>query len=433
MRLQATLTKPQAEFFTSEARYPAFVGGYGSGKSETLAHRAIADAAHGADVVVGIYAPTYDLLKQVNVSRVSLKLHEHGIRHLYHTQDKAIYTSHPGFGDFIFRSMDNPGGIVGFETATAHVDELDTLRFAHAQDAWNKILGRNRQRQGALSNQARAYTTPEGFKFTHDRWVVKATPDYKIYRAPTYSNPFLPDDYIEGLRATYPAQLIDAYIEGNFVNLTSGTVYSSYDRERCDSHETIRDGEQLFIGQDFNVGQMFSAILVLRATGYHAVAELPGVLDTPEMIGIVKDRYRGHPIRIYPDASGKSRKTVDASRSDLILLRDAGFKVVVNPSNPAVRDRIVSVNHAFESGRLWVNSRACPTLAAALEKQPYAPNGEPDKEGGFDHAVDAIGYFAVKEMPVRKPKRDLATVEAAKEPPDYKERDRFEDEDWRTL
>lgn len=165
---------------------------------------------------------------------------------------------------------------------------------------------------------------------------------------------------------------------------------------------------------------MFSAISVRRVDGFHVVAELAGVLDTPEAIRIIRDRYAGHAIRVYPDASGKSRKTVDASRSDLILLRDAGLRVVVNPANPAVRDRIVSVNSAFENARLWVNSRACPKLAAALEQQAYAANGEPDKEGGFDHPADALGYMVVKEMPVRKPSRDAATVQPPPAPRDYR-------------
>lgn len=433
MRLQATLTKPQAEFFVSEAKYPAFVGGFGSGKSETLAQRAIADAAHSAKALIGIYAPSYDLLKLVNMSRIELKLHEHGIRHKAHTQDKAIYTSHPGFGDFIFRTMDAPERIVGYETFRAHADELDTLKTEHARNAWNQIIARNRQRladRPGAQNRASAYTTPEGFRFTHDRWVVNATPDYRLYRAPTYSNPFLPADYIDGLRASYPAQLIDAYIEGHFVNLTSGTVYSSYDRVRCETSEVIRAGEPLFIGQDFNVGQMASVIAVRRVDGFHAVQELAGILDTPELIRVLRERFAGHPIRLYPDASGNSRKTVDASRSDLILLREAGLKVVVNPTNPAVRDRIVSVNHALEAGRLRVNSRACPVLAAALEQQAYAKNGEPDKEGGFDHPCDALGYLAVKEMPVRRPARDTATVKPPAEPPDYRSAEPAQSDDW---
>ena len=41
----------------------------------------------------------------------------------------------------------------------------------------------------------------------------------------------------------------------------------------------------------------------------------------------IKERYAGHKITIYPDASGNSRKTVNASESDISLLRRAGFTV----------------------------------------------------------------------------------------------------------
>jgi hypothetical protein len=59
--------------------------------------------------------------------------------------------------------------------------------------------------------------------------------------------------------------LIDAYLNGQFCNLTSGTIYTSYDRKRCNSNETIKEREPLFIGQDFNVGDYTDT---LKATRY---------------------------------------------------------------------------------------------------------------------------------------------------------------------
>ncbi len=429
MRLRATLTEPQARFLQSEDKHPAFVGGFGSGKTQTLATCALMDAAHSAKALIGIYAPTYDLLKLVNMSRMQQVLDEHGIRHKLHTQDKAIYTSHPGMGDFVFRSMDDPGRIVGYETFRAHADELDTLKADHARTAWNQIIARNRQNIG-FPNQARAYTTPEGFRFTHERWVANPAPGYQIYKAPTHSNPFLPDDYIDGLRASYPDQLIEAYIEGNFVNLTSGTIYSSYDRHTNRSSETIRPREALYIGQDFNVGHMASVVCVKRDTGFHAVEEIQDGLDTPWLIDTLSERFEGHSISIYPDASGASRKTVNSSSSDIKLLRNAGFRVVVRASNPKVRDRIVAINNGFSKQAVWVNDKACPQLARALEQQCYAPNGEPDKDGGFDHPNDALGYLVEKECPVRR------VIAAPKEetPPPAKSRyfkDTSEDISWK--
>lgn len=434
MRLPVTLTQPQADFLMCEDPFPAFVGGFGSGKTQTLAIRAIGDAAHGADALVAIYAPTYDLLRMVNMARVEQLLSEFGIAHKPHTQDKAIYTSYPGMGDFIFRTLDDPARIVGFEAFRSHVDELDTLKTEHAREAWNKVIGRNRQRiKIGAPNRVCAYTTPEGFRFTHERWVVNGGNGYTLFKAPTYSNPFLTPDYINNLRNSYPGPLIQAYLDGDFVNLTSGTVYSSYDRVRCRTAETVRDGEKLFIGQDFNVGAMATVVLVRRPDGMHAVAEIMGGLDTPWLIGALKSRYEGHPISVYPDASGNSRKTVDASKSDLKLLKAAGFRVVANLRNPPVRDRIVAVNQGFSGGKLWVNDAECPVLAQSLEQQAYAPNGEPDKDGGHDHANDALGYPVVKEMPVRFQRRAEKTKEPERleRPSDYRPRDLGSDNSWK--
>lgn len=378
-----------------------------------MASAALIDASQSASVLVGLYAPTFDLVRLITAPRIQLKLAEHGIAHRYNKNDNAIYTSSSGFGDFIMRTLDNPERIVGYETYTAHADEIDTLRTEHARKAWNQIIARNRQRPSGIAdlfNQASAYTTPEGFKFCHDRWVANRTESYAMVQAATYSNPYLPEDYISSLRESYPSELIDAYIEGRFVNLTTGTVYSAYDRERCRSLETIKSQEPLFIGQDFNVAAMASTVYVRRLNGWHAVDQLTGIYDTPALINVIDERYAGHQITIYPDASGASRKTVNASTSDIALLSQAGYRVKAPNKNPAVKDRIMSVNGGFERGELWVNDRACPDVTTCLEQQAYDKNGEPDKQSGFDHQNDATGYMPAFEMPIRKPVADIGRI-----------------------
>ena len=148
---------------------------------------------------------------------------------------------------------------------------------------------------------------------------------------------------------------------------------------------------------------MASVVFVQRGENYHAVDEIFGLLDTPNLIETLKSRYKDHSITIYPDASGASRKTVNASESDLSLLRQAKFTVRANNKNPAVRDRILSMNTSFEKARLFVNITRCKEFTRCLEQQAYTENGEPDKTAGFDHMNDAGGYFVCYEMPVRKP------------------------------
>jgi len=153
---------------------------------------------------------------------------------------------------------------------------------------------------------------------------------------------------------------------------------------------------------DFNVTKMAATIYVQRPNGWHAVAELHDIFDTPDMIRVIEERWqdKGHQIIVYPDASARGRETVDASKSDIALLEQARFTVRVNPSNPSVKDRINATNKQFEIGRLWVNYRNCPTVARCLEGQVYDENGEPDKKSGFDHQNDGTTYPIAYENPI---------------------------------
>jgi hypothetical protein len=299
--------------------------------------------------------------------------------------------------------MENPNRIVGYEHADADIDELDTLKRDDAAHVWRQVMARNRQKKNGF-NTVGVTTTPEGFKFVYEQWRKEARPGYEIIQAPTRSNPHLPDGYIESLQNAYPEHLLQAYLEGRFVNLTSGTVYTSYNRHASASDEEIREGEPLYIGCDFNVTKQAATVYVQRDGGrtWHAVDELVNMYDTPEMVRIINSRYADHQVYIYPDASGKSRKTVDASKSDIALLEQAGLWVRVNKRNPMVKDRILSMNAALESGRVKVNAAKCPVTAECLEQQTYK-NGEPDKSNGRDHQNDATTYPIAYEMPIVKP------------------------------
>jgi len=211
---------------------------------------------------------------------------------------------------------------------------------------------------------------------------------------------------VQSLREEYPAALAEAYIEGHFTNLTTGTVYSAYNREAHDSNESIQHGETLFIGCDFNVTKMACTVYVKRnGVQWHAVEELCDMYDTPDMIRIINERYanKGHRIVMYPDASGAARKSSNASISDIAQLRGAGFEVRAHKRNPDVRDRIAAVNRSFSDNRIFINSRRCPTVANCLEQQAYTKNGEPDKDSGTDHQNDATTYPIAYEMPIRRP------------------------------
>jgi hypothetical protein len=121
------------------------------------------------------------------------------------------------------------------------------------------------------------------------------------------------------------------------------------------------------------------------------------------MIQVLQDTYKDRPIFVYPDASGKNRNVMGVETS-MSALRQAGFKVVVDNSNPAVGDRINSMNAMFLNAngerRYLVNTRMCPFYTRCLEQQAWV-KGEPDKSNNVDHPLDAGGYFIHKMFPLR--------------------------------
>jgi Terminase large subunit, T4likevirus-type, N-terminal/Terminase RNaseH-like domain len=398
-----TLTPAQRAFVTSPDAYPAFVGGFGSGKTAAGIARAMRLKIMCREQDIAYYLPTYPLVEDIALRRFPELCERKGWAYKIRGGGSP-HIDFPGAGRILFRTMEHPHRIVGYEVAHSIVDELDTLPINKAREAWNKIIARNRQKCG-MANSVAVATTPEGFRFVYDRWVKNKAAGYTLFRACTSDNAaHLPDDYIANLQASYPANLLAAYLDGEFVNLTAGSVYAEFDRMLNASAVIIQPGEPLHIGMDFNVGQMSAAVIVMRDGQPHAVDELTGLLDTPAMIAAIRSRYDGHAIYIYPDASGGNRKSNNASESDLSLLRAARFTVLVAPSNPAIKDRVLSVNQMIHSEgvrRFKVNVDRCPMLVEGLEKQAYDKNGDPDKTSGLDHLNDALGYCLFYKFPVR--------------------------------
>ena len=384
------------------------VAGFGAGKTQAAVVRAIARKLQYPGQNVAYYLPTYDLVRNIGFPRFDELLTDMRIPFKINKTDADVAIGNSGaWGRVIFRTMDTPERIIGYEVADSLVDELDTLPTEKARAVWNKIISRNRQKKpdGALNTVAVA-TTPEGFRFVYERWKKSPAPGYRIIKASTRSNAKnLPAGYIESLESSYPSNLLAAYLDGEFVNLTSGSVYPDFDRKRHHASETIQPGDALHIGMDFNVQHMAAVLFVLRDGKPRAVLEYTDVLDTPAMISLIKGRHVGHSIFVYPDASGNSRRSNSASESDIALLKQAGFRVCVNPANPAVKDRVLSVNTLLKSDGVGINADTCPALVEALEKQAYDKHGEPDKSAGLDHVIDAAGYFLAYKFPIVRPGR----------------------------
>jgi len=381
----------QDEFLYSKAVHTGLVTGFGGGKTFVGILKTIAKKIRYPKVDVAYYLPTYPLIKDIAFPRFKEFLDLQQMPYELNKTDKDFITP---YGRIILRSMDNPDLIVGYEVGYSLIDEADILATNKMQEVFIKVLARNRIKLwDGVPNSLDFVSTPEGFKFLHKFFVKDAKPSRVLIKAKTSDNFHLSESYIESMLDSYTTEQVQAYLDGEFVNLTTGIVYRHFSRIESDSNRRIESGEVLHIGMDFNITNMNAVVHVIDNHPI-AVAELTGVYDTADMIELIRERYRGHSIVIYPDASGKNRST--SGKSDIRLLREARFTIKSPSKNPFVRDRVNAMNNAFMNNkgerRYLVNTNNCPVYSEALEQQTYK-NGVPDKTTGFDHICEAGGYF----------------------------------------
>jgi hypothetical protein len=412
MIVNPTLNVPQTKFLALKTKFRGYVAGFGAGKTWSGCASQCQTSYEFPKVPLGYFAPTYPQIRDIYFPTMEEVCHNWGMRAKVNEGNKEVHIYSAGFyrTTVICRSMEKPNTIIGFKIGRALVDEIDTMPETKAENAWNKILARLRYVANGLMNGADLTTTPEGFKFTYKRFKKDPKPSYSMVQASTYDNEkYLPSDYIDSLLETYAPQLIRAYLRGDFVNLTSGGVYPSFDRVKNASFH-VHDGfEPVYIGMDFNVMHMAAVCHVIREGNPHAVHEFTEVYDTPTMCEVIVDQFPNlerSDIYIYPDASARNSSSKNYAESDLAILESYGFSIVTTDKNPQIKDRVFSMNAMFCNAkgvrRYYINAAKCPKYVDALEQQVYDKNGMPDKSSGTDHVNDASGYFIVREFPIER-------------------------------
>lgn len=413
VRAKVDVMNHQLKFIKSEAPFPGLFGGMGSGKTDALVHRTF-NLIHkyspmfkkeGKMYVFGLYEPTYALINKILIPRIELFCQKFNIEYDLNKSENKIYLRELGAIIYLV-TMENPEKIIGYETADAIIDELDTLTMDKAEEVWARVLSRNRlKKPDGNPNTCGVTTTPEGFKFCYKKWVLEKNDKYEVIRGLTMNNKYISQDYIQSLIDSYPPLKLKAYLSGEFVNFQGLTVYEDFNKDLNVTTLEISDHDVLHIGMDFNVGKMSAVIGIIKDGCAFVLDEIFGVLDTPAMIKEIKKRYKNEKIYVYPDASGGQRKSVSASETDITLLKEH-FIVKAKAVNPRVKDRVMTVQGMIKNGkgvrRLFINISKCERLVENLEQQIYDKNGEPDKRAGKDHMLDALGYFIYWHFAISK-------------------------------
>jgi hypothetical protein len=352
---------------------------------------------------------------------------------------KLIYTYSGHEVHFI--SAERPERIVAVEYSHATTTEANSTK----AEARRELRGRVGRTKAVKVGQSLWEGVPQGINDIaekHDgekvegfvevakrEYVKQFTVDgrpmqYRHFRLTSYDNPFLNEDYIQGLFDAYghlPAY-IASWIWGHFVPLVTGNCYSEYNPGLHDK-ENIEPDPCLPIDWtfDFNAEPLaWCAIQQVPSEEYTTQGRIERVsrdivihegdlgatlLDDAAVEFAAKHhpaRFANTPITIYGDSTGhhSSHKAPNSDYKRLAkYLRDLGFRnvsIAAMTSNPLETLSVQAVNDLFRENKLLICKR-CKALKSSLITTKWKQGiRKIDKPSGerHTHPGDALKYWA---------------------------------------
>lgn len=396
----------QYDYVMSDAKHPLLRGGYGSGKTRALIMRTLRELERNRAVLSdrtpgALLAPTYPMVGKILVPELMYWFDLFGLGAVYKKDDARIIL-HAWDAHLLLLSAGNYRRHAGLNLCFFGVDEADMMGGDQARNMWRLMVSRLRVPGSTRAGYAAG--SPEGYGFLYDTWADPKK-GYVDYQASSRGNWYLPEGYVEGLLAEYDPQLVRAYIDGEWVNLTGVPAAYAFERGTHVKHVAERS-PYTWAGCDFNVGKMVAVIADEYAGGqvhYHAEIVLRNS-NTEALAAAIRERFPA--VReVYPDPAGKARSPASHT-SDHQILKDHGFTVRARPAHPSHRDRLNALNRKLKDaeGRVMMTvDPACRELIRDLEQTSR------DEKGGIDkgdpertHALDACSYAIEYKWPVTR-------------------------------
>ena len=399
----------QWSFLTSKKPITGLIAGFGSGKTHIFLRKVFIShitKKNSKGVSNGwIIYPTYDLAEELFVNPFKELLEAKGIYYQYNIAKHKFTTP---YGTIKIYQLQKPQRIIGAELNYIGFDEFDVESYKNCDIAFKKAIGRMR---GAEDCQMFIVSTPEGYHYCHKIFVEDNNDDRLLIHGKTRDNTYLPENYIKLLESNYDEKMLQAYMEGQFVNLSRGATYYAFNREQHTGEVSYNSRLPIRIGMDWNVDPLSAVIFQVykQKPFIRVVKEIAlyhrgeGDLMTQRMCDEIRRMYPNQVYYAYPDATGSSRHS-SAQYSDIDIVRRNGIRVMVKHINPRVVNRVNAVNNNLSKDNIIID-KSCKMLIGDLEKVT-------NKEGSRDidksnkeltHMSDAFGYGVDWEFPVVKP------------------------------
>ena len=396
------LSRPQKQVSEDATRFRVVIAGRRFGKTH-LAIRELCWHAREPGKDVWYVAPSYKMARQIVWKKLKNKLQD--LNWVEKTNETELTIVLRNGSSIALKGSDNYDSLRGVGLDFIVLDEFADID----PDAWFETL-----RPTLSDKQGRALFigTPKGIgNWAHDIYQnqVEDPEHWRSWQFTTIDGGRVPQTEIDQARRDLDTRTFRQEYLATFETF-AGRIYYSFDRASnvVDAGPvTERDTQAIHIGMDFNIDPMSAVIAIRKDDLLYVIDEIRMYSsNTQEIAQEIHSRYPKSKIWVYPDPASRQRKTSAGGQTDLTILQNAGFLVKSPNSHTPVRDRINAVNSRLcdSTGmhKLFISPQ-CRHTIEGLERHVYKEGtSQPDKDSGYDHMMDALGYMVDYLFPVRR-------------------------------
>lgn len=339
---------------------------------------------------------------------------ETGIKYRLDKRDNIMYVGGARFKIF---NLEDYTSIAGFNFSVVLMDELDELPQAKALGAYKACRERCRV---TLPDGREPFlvttTTAQG-----KRGIYKIIQDLKreigidgegtktcVIHGRTIDNTNNDPTYYQDLYRAYDDMERKAYLDGEFVSLESGRVYPKYssDRNDCEPFE-VEDYEDIYIGQDLNLGFSSAVACVVREGIIYVVKaySFDDIWYAPETF---RADFPTNSIEWFPDSSSKDIFSLHGYKQQI---SQQDIRTRISTVNPSIIARTAMVNILLRQGRIRVcRNKSTAHLREGLDMRGFDKKGNPEKGEGrdaYDHMTDSLEYVTFRLVQDRNEFSDI--------------------------
>ena len=389
--MKITLTKPQHKVSSSDKRFRVLISGRRFGKTYLCISEMMKYASQ-VNQNIWYCAPTFKMARDICWLPLKQILHEFNWVDEINESNLTIKIRKSN-SRISLKGCENFDNLRGTGINFLIMDEFADI----PELAWSEVL-----RASVADTEGKVLFTgsPRGYGNWSYRMYLKGKQDkdWDSFQFTTLQGGRVSKEEIERAKEDLDIRTFRQEFEGTFENYAGAVYYNFHPVDNVIEKE-IDWKKPLHIGMDFNVDPMSCAVAQIDKDKIYFIDEIVVYSsNTDEMCQEIRDRYGTKmPIFIYPDPACRQRKTSAGGKTDLSILQNAGFNVKAKFKHTPIRDRVNNVNSRLKSAdgkRHIFVSKTCKLMIKGLQQQIYKIGTNiPDKEQGYDHMNDAIGYL----------------------------------------